>query len=302
MVGRGNGRPTWNGLPLAVRQNGVEMQPPGTTRVVAHRGFAGVPGPVENSLAAFERAIAAGADAIELDVRRTRDGVLVVHHDPELADGRRIADLDAHQLPPLADGQAIPTLQQALQLTRARDARVVVELKERGYEPQAVAQLQAALPTRQFEVISFDTGTVRAVEGIDPRIRTGILAPRIPEWLRETALFPAATWVLDRLGLQPPLARAVRAGADYVSVDWRQASPTFIAAARERGIPLDVWTVDEPLQMRRLLDAGVQGIVTDHTDVAVALRGHAAPPAEAGLPARRDAARSGAPDRYDTVP
>ena len=101
--------------------------------MLAHRGYhAG--GVSENSLGAFEAAHRLGVDQLELDVRRTRDGELVIHHDPKLADGRKLAEVDYRDLPLLPDGQRIPTLAQVAQFARTSGARLAVELKEEGYE------------------------------------------------------------------------------------------------------------------------------------------------------------------------
>lgn len=244
----------------------------GGPRVVAHRGYHGNGGPLENTMAAFERAMAAGVDAVELDVRRTRDGSLVVYHDPELADGRRIGDLDAADLPRLPGGARIPLLADVARLAGERGARLVVEPKERGYEHELLRQVMAELPASRFEVISFNASTIEAVEAAEPAVRTGLLAPRVPGWLRDSALMPAAVWLMDRAGWQPGLDRAERVGADYVSVAKVSATPRFLGEAARRGMAVDVWTVDDPATMRRLRDAGVQGIVTDRPDLAIRVR------------------------------
>ncbi|MCW2925966.1 MAG: Glycerophosphoryl diester phosphodiesterase [Thermoleophilia bacterium] len=259
-------------------------QTTGRTQVLAHRGYHPT-GIAENSLGAFRAGQALGVDLLELDVRRTRDGVLVIHHDAEVDGGRKIADLDYAQLPPLSDGQPIPTLAEVADFARSSGAHLAVELKEKGYEREAMAQLFARVPTAQAEVISFNRTSVTAVEGIDPSIRTGLLEPRLPEWLRKTPLYPAARWAMDALGWHPSLGAAAKVGADYVSIDQQLATPKFLADARERGVGVDVWTVDRPADMQRLLDEGVQGIVTNHPDVALKLRAAStlpeAPPLEA---------------------
>lgn len=240
--------------------------------MIAHRGFHGVNGVSENSLGAFAAAIDVGADSLELDVHRTRDGVLVVHHDPDLADGRRVADLDHAQLPALSDGQSIPTLAQVADLARQRGAHLSVELKEAGYERAVAAELASRIPMSQVELISFSRKSIAEIEGLDPSIRTGLLEPRLPAWLRGSALYPAALWVMDKLDWHPSLSAAARAGADFVSVEHRMATREFIAEAHERGLPVLAWTVDDPARMARLVQDGVDGIVTDRPDLALRLR------------------------------
>jgi glycerophosphoryl diester phosphodiesterase len=229
---------------------------------------------VENSLGAFVRGIEQHVDVLELDLRRTLDGVMVVNHDPRILPGTpKIAKTLFADLPKLADGQSVATLDQVAALAHARGAKLAIELKETGAEQQVVDILRGAgLATDSYELISFSPKALKAVKAIDPSIRSGLLAPRIPGFLRESALYPAAIWMLERLDWQPALNRAARAGADYVSVDHRMLTPKFLAAARQRGIPFDVWTANTTPQIQRALDAGAQGIVTDHPLVAMRMR------------------------------
>lgn len=253
--------------------------------MIAHRGYHGVNGVSENSLGAFEAAVQLGADTLELDVRRTRDGVLVVHHDPDLADGRMLAEVDYAQLPQLADGQSIPTLGQVADLARRRGAHLSVELKEGGYEREAAFELASRVPMSQVELISFSRKSIAELESFDPSIRTGLLEPRLPAWLRDSAVYPAALWVMDKLDWHPSLSAAAKVGADFVSVEHRMATAEFIDEAHERGLPVMAWTVDDTTRMAQLARDGVDGIVTDRPDLALALRPSAHP-----LPAQRPAA------------
>jgi glycerophosphoryl diester phosphodiesterase len=244
--------------------------------VLAHRGYHPVGGPYENSLGAFQAGVDLGVDRLETDVRRTRDGVLVIHHDATVGDGRKIADIDYADLPALPDGQPIPTLVQVADFARRTGANLAVELKESGYEREAMSQLLTRVPREQLEVISFSRDSIQAVESMDSTIHTGLLEPHLPEWLRESAFYPAALWVMDRLDWHPSLNAAAKVGADYVSVEQREATPKFLEAARERGIGVDVWTVDDPVAMQRLFNEGVQGIVTNRPDLALQWRPQAA--------------------------
>lgn len=244
------------------------------TQVLAHRGYHG-DGVAENSLRAFDRAITLGVDQLELDVRRTRDGVLVVYHDPKLADGRTLAEIDFAQLPRLADGQQIPTLGQVADLARSRGARLSVELKEAGYERTAAFELASRIPMAQVELISFDRDSIATIEKFDPSIRTGLLEPRLPEFLRSSPFYGVSRWVMDKLDWHPSLNAAAKVGADFVSVEHRMATPKFIAAAHERELPVMAWTVDDPQRMAQLISHGVDGIVTDRPDLAMELRGDA---------------------------
>jgi glycerophosphoryl diester phosphodiesterase len=241
-------------------------------QVLAHRGYHPPGGPEGNSLGAFQAGINLGVDALELDVRRTRDGVLVINHDATVADGRKIADLDYAQLPLLADGQRIPTLAEVADLAGRTGAHLAVELKEGGYEREAVDTLLARMPVGQLEMISFDQEAIAKVERYHPEIRTGILARPLPGFLRSTPLYPLVVGVMDLLHKHPSLDAAARIGADYVSMEHGAATDDYIADARSRGIGVDAWTVDDPVEIQRLLDDGIQGIVTDRPDLALQQR------------------------------
>jgi glycerophosphoryl diester phosphodiesterase len=240
--------------------------------VVAHRGYHRVDGPHENSLGAFQAAVDVGADVLELDIRRTADGVLVVFHDPELADGRKLEQLTYAELPLLPDGQRIPRLSEVADLARRTGATLAAELKEGGYERQVVTELAGRVPMSQVELISFDRSSIREVESIDPSIVTGLLEPRLPAWLRNSAVYPAALWLMDKLDWHPSLSAAAKVGADYVSVEHRMATQKFITAAHERGLPVHAWTVNDPVRMAELANDGVDAIVTDRPDLALGTR------------------------------
>ncbi len=244
--------------------------------VFAHRGYHVGNGISENSLGAFQAAVDLGVDSLELDVHRTRDGVMVVHHDPDLEDGRKLADLDYAELPPLPDGQQIPRLAQVADLARRTGIRMSVELKEEGYERAAAFELASHVPMSQVELISFSRKSIAEIEQFDPAIRTGLLEPRLPVWLRNSAFYPAALWVMDKLDWHPSLRAAAKVGADFVSVEHRMATDKFVAAAHERSLPVMAWTVDDTARMAELVQNGVDGIVTDRPDLALQLRDGAA--------------------------
>lgn len=131
------------------------------TRIVAHRG-ASAEAP-ENSLQAFQRAIELGADMIEFDVRRARDGRLVISHDP-------IPEFAHHHL---------PTLEDTLRLTRGR-IQLDVELKEAGCERDAIRLLLAQFAPDEFCITSFLAPVLREVRAANPHIRTGLIFERLP--------------------------------------------------------------------------------------------------------------------------
>lgn len=217
-----------------------------TTAIVAHRG--GASDAVENSLEAFEQAIAVGADAIELDVRRTRDGRLIAFHDAKVA-GARVGALTHAEIARLT-GHLPPLLADVLELARGRIA-LDIELKEAGY----VEQVLAAVPeSGDLIVTSFIDRVLVTVERLRPDLRTGLLLGRRPAELHA-------------------LARAARCGADYVAPRFTLARIGLLKRAAAAGFPAIVWTVNRDGAIRGLLDDDrVAAIITDLPARALELR------------------------------
>lgn len=246
--------------------------------VFAHRGGAALA--PENTLAAFERGLAFGAEGIECDVHLSRDGVPVVIHDPTLdrttdahgpvaaRSARELARVDAgYWFAPAtfpARGQEIgvPTLEQLL--GRFPQALVIVEMKVASSElARAVAQ------------------TIRRADAVE-RVCVGSFHQRALDALRREAPFIATSasvdetrWTLyrswigwPRASTRPHVAFQVpeRAGAHRI------VSPRFLRQAHREGRVVQVWVVDREDDCRRLLAWGVDGLITDRPDVVVPIR------------------------------
>lgn len=224
-------------------------------KVIAHRG-ASVEAP-ENSLAAFQRAIDAGADMIELDVRLTRDGAVVVLHDGSLertTTGRgAVHELTLEQVRQahvLAPGGGVyeprespPLLLEALELARGK-VGVNVEIKgvpERSDE--LVAGVLAAIDAsgvapEELIISSFDHGLLARIAALRHDLA---LAPLFSRPVEQWESLPGA-------GLHP----------HHALVD-----EAFMTAARRAGRFVNVWTVNEPARQLELVRLGVDGIITD---------------------------------------
>lgn len=225
--------------------------------VIAHRGARRAA--PENTLAAFSVARSLGADGVELDVRATRDGALVVHHDPAPPGGPVLATVDLSDV--RARFPTIPTLTEALD--ECAGLLVNVEIKNLPWEPdfdreeQVAARVVALLADRRgadrILVSSFHLPTVDRVRALAPRVPTAFLC------LAGVDLVEAADLTADRghAALHPDV-RAL-AGPE---------GPEVVAHAVERGLEVNVWTVNEPDDMVRLAAWGVHGLVTDVPDVA----------------------------------
>jgi len=242
-------------------------------RVLAHRGLvsadAAAQGIVENSFAAVAAAHAAGAEIVESDCHLTADGVVVLVHDDDLTritgDPRRIADVSLAELETLmADRGGLITLAQALDafptLRFNLDAKAEGVAPRMGREiaPHADRVLVASFSdSRRLQTLSAASA---AGAGIRPATSAG--TGRVSRLLVALAL-------RSRTGV----ARLLN-GIDALQVPERQGAlrivtPRLIAAAHQHGVEVHVWTVNAPADMRRLIDMGVDGVVTDRADAAL---------------------------------
>ena len=220
------------------------------TQVIAHRG-ASTAAP-ENTLEAFRLAREMGAQWVELDARRAADGVVVVHHDAHLADGRILAEVSSEDLP-----DYIPNLAEALET--CADTSVNIEIKNLPNDPDydedhlvadAVAGLvQAYLGPERALITSFNIDAVDRIRAVDPSIPCG--------WLLFEMTDPAGA-------VRRAVAHEMQAIHPWdVLVD-----VNFVNRAHAEGLLVNVWTVDDPQRMVQLIEMGVDGICTNVPDVA----------------------------------
>lgn len=224
--------------------------------VFAHRGGAKI-GP-ENTITAFDRGMAAGADGLELDVHLSRDGVAVVHHDRLLnRTTRGTGPLNARTAAELA-ALEVPTLRDVLE--RYRQAALIVELKEPGGDLAAVVvdEVRRAEAVDRVCLGSFSVSALRASRAREPRLATS--AGRL-----EVRLALYRSWIHLTPGRVPYRAFQVPETRGRTRV----VSPRFVKLAHRAGLVVQVWTVDEPEDIQRLLDWGVDGIISDRPDLAV---------------------------------
>jgi glycerophosphoryl diester phosphodiesterase len=226
--------------------------------VFAHRG-GGKIGP-ENTITAFDRGLDAGADGLELDVHLSRDGVVVVHHD-------RLLDRTTRATGPIADRTAdelarvdVPALRDVL--ARYPGIRIIIELKEGSHAlaSAVVSEVQRAGAGDHVCLGSFSVAALRAARAAAPGIATS--AGRF-----EVRMALYRSWLHLPPGRVPYRAFQV----PETSGRTRVVSPRFVKLAHQAGLAVQVWTVDEPEDIRRLLDWGVDGIISDRPDVASAV-------------------------------
>ncbi|WP_328999849.1 glycerophosphodiester phosphodiesterase [Kribbella sp. NBC_00709] len=226
---------------------------------MAHRGGAKHPDNVgyENSLHAFQHAVDLGYTYLETDLHATSDGVVIAFHDDKLD---RVTDRTGviAELPwsevskaKINGHEPIPRLDELLE--HFPDIRFNLDIKAEGGLEPAAKVLRAANAIDRICVSSFSQSRVRRIRKLlGPRLCTGY-----GEW--EIALIRFLPFALPSPGacLQIPQAYG----------PLRVLTPGLIERAHAKGKQVHVWTVDDPADMRRMLDAGVDGIITDRTDL-----------------------------------
>src|SRR4051794_17740461 len=231
------------------------MTPP-VPLVLAHRGARRAA--PENTLDAFARAVAMGADGVELDVRRTADGAVVVHHDASPAGAEPIAATSAAAL--RAAHPEIPMLADALDVCVG--LVVNIEIKNSPREPgfdraertaDAVVDLLDARGGRDRVIVSsFQLATIDRIRAAGGSVPAGLLT-----------VTRADPRTMDRIvGLGH---HALHPGRQAMT---RRRAAQVVADAHERGLHINVWTVNAPATIRRLADVGVDALITDVPDAA----------------------------------
>ncbi len=239
---------------------------PAPPRVLAHRGLA-LEAP-ENTLLAFLHAVNAGVTHIETDVHASADGVAMVSHDPDLTRvaGRdvRVAQLTAAELRRVQLGQGQGYCSLADALDAFPETRFNIDVKSADAIPGTIKAVTDLGATDRVLIGSFSTKRRLAVVRELPGVATSISAG---------GALPAAH--AARAGAVRMLTRLL-AGVDAVQLPTRVAgapitTPRAIRNFHAAGVEVHIWTINDPTEMVRLLDAGVDGIVTDRADLALPL-------------------------------
>jgi glycerophosphoryl diester phosphodiesterase len=213
----------------------------------------------------FRSAFAAGYDYVELDVRKTADGVMVVHHDPVTAAGHRVGDLSWADYRRELGDQAL-ALDDLLAIAEGAHGRLHVDIKEPGYEAEIVRRLLRRFSPRDF-VITSDDRSVLAVKTAFPEVTAGL---SLGEDIDHYSLWRKLTTRLSELF---PGARVRRSRADFVAVDLGLGRARVLDYAHRAGLPAWVWTVDAEAEIARCLrDPRVAVLITNRPEVAGRLR------------------------------
>lgn len=225
--------------------------------VIAHRGAAGQR--PENTMASVQKAIEDQADWVEIDVQETADGVVVVMHDSDYMKlsgvdlkiwDATMADLDEIDIgswfDPAYGEERTPTLRDVLAAARGK-SNVLIELKYYGHdedlENRVIDIVEDLGMADQIATMSLKYQAVQKMRALRPDWRTGVLA---------------ATAVGDLAGLE----------GDFVAVSTATARPGLIRSVQEAGKDFYVWTVNDPLEMSKMISLGADGLITDEPALA----------------------------------
>ena len=224
------------------------MSPPIITSHAACKGHA-----PENTLAGVRAALKLSADAIEIDLHCTRDGVPVLIHDETVdrtTNGHgAIADLSLRQVRRLdAGGERVPTLREVLETVAGR-ALLVLEIKAVGIEEHVLDVVRRAKALDYCAVHSFWPQVVARVRELEPRMPCSLLTSgrEVKDWGQ---LF----------------AFALSLGAQGVAVNHEVVTPALVRAAHLRELRCSTWTVNRRDDVRRVAAAGVDAITSDYPD------------------------------------
>lgn len=226
--------------------------------VYAHRGGAALR--PENTIEAFDHGLECGADGLEFDVHLSHDGVVVVHHDDTLdrttTGTGRVADRTASELAALQ----VPTLAQVLD--RYPNIPIIVEIKvdSTALVRRVIDELRQRGAIDRTALGSFYFGPLDEARRYEPRLRTGASK-------EETRWALYRSWVAWPLGAAPYQEFQVPERSGLTKI----VSPRFVRYAHRAGCPVKVWTVNNADDMHRLLDWGVDALITDRPDTAAAV-------------------------------
>ena len=228
---------------------------------IAHRGASGVS--PENTNAAIEIAIQSGVDVVEIDVHGTSDGRVVVIHDANLnrtTDDRgfvkgktldQIRQADAgHWYGSAFSGERVPLLEEAIEITRHR-ALLLIEIKGNFLTEKILQIVDEMDASDHVFVQSFNPETVRRIRLLNPSIPTALIVGKLPS-------------IPSRVRARKVVRQVLEVGANALTLWHATLTPSFFEEMRKRAVAVWVWTVDEEVIMRDMVQMGVQGIITNY--------------------------------------
>ncbi|GAA4631735.1 hypothetical protein GCM10023196_062300 [Actinoallomurus vinaceus] len=233
-----------------------------TAAVSAHKGGSEVARAA--TWEAYESALTTGAEYVEFDIRRTRDGEFVVFHDPRVAN-HPVAGLTYDELCAVA-GHRVPRVRDVMALIAGR-AKGHLDLKEVGDEDEIITLALDLLGPDGFVATTLEDSSIARIKREFPQVTAALSLGRS---LREVSWLSKAPTRIQELY---PLRRMRECGADWLAVHRRLARATVLRMCGRLGVPAMVWTVNDEPRMRRFLrDERVTVLITDRPRHALRLR------------------------------
>ncbi|TET25152.1 MAG: glycerophosphodiester phosphodiesterase [Candidatus Bathyarchaeum sp.] len=204
----------------------------------------------ENTLRSFQKAIELGVDAVELDVRKTKDNEIVVIHNVDVnktTDGSgSVSELTLEEIKRFVTekGEKIPTLEEVLDSVGKR-VKILVELKETGIEEQVLGLIRGKGLIENVVIISFHEDALRKVRELDGEVATGLIYVRHKN----------------------PIRAALELKAEYLLSLYRFTHSANVKKAHEKGLKVIVWTINNEEEVAEYRKKGVDGIATDRPDI-----------------------------------
>jgi glycerophosphoryl diester phosphodiesterase len=204
----------------------------------------------ENTLTSFKKALEIGVDAIELDVRKTKDNQLVVIHDDNVkrttnGDGL-VCELTLKDIKGFSaeGGEKIPTLEEALDFLDKK-VKVLVELKEEGIEKQVLSVIHERDLEKNVVITSFSETALKEVRELNDKVETGLIYAKHKN----------------------PIKAALDLKANYLVAIYRFVHTANVEKAHENGLKVVVWTINNPEEVEAYIKKGVDGIASDKPDI-----------------------------------
>jgi glycerophosphoryl diester phosphodiesterase len=217
---------------------------------VGHRGAKAYE--TENTLESFRKAIELGVNAIELDVRQSKDEKLIISHDDNLkkvfGKDLQINMATLEELKQLSANR-VATLEEALLFIDRKVDKILIELKEPGYEKKALDVIKKQKLKDRVIIVSFHEESLAAVKNLDSEIETGLIYAKFRSKIRN------------------PLQAALKLNARYLVPLYRFVHTKDIDKAHENGLKVIVWTINTKEEAREYIAKGVDGIASDKPDI-----------------------------------
>ncbi len=208
----------------------------------------------ENTLRSFKKALKLGVNAIELDVRRTKDNELVVIHDEEVDKTTNgsglVKELRLEEVKGLVteEGERIPTLEEALDFLDKK-AKILIELKETGFEEKVLDFIRERGLEKNVIIVSFHEEALQKVRALDEEVETGLIYVRHKN----------------------PIQAAQELRANYLLSLYHFTHTSDVQKAHEKGLKVIVWTINKQEEVSEYVEKGVDGIASDKPDILEAV-------------------------------